>query len=283
MLFMLAPRWADDIRRDNAQHRGPWHYINFPFKPDGQPASIQTKPPQAVNIITALVDNERIVNTDTDPARKSIALTWLFHLIGDIHQPLHSVQIFTTDYPNGDQGGNLVCVRPSETGNPINLHRLWDGLLTSSNNVRTLRNMATELRSNAMTNWMNKSIAVLGLSLSFSMGPVLQGISEAQTAPAKDSKTTKSPSAKTSEVTAAPRIVRLPTRKLREWCGLTPPAKFTTKRASFMAKLNVANSCPKTTPKKPGIVKRRPKLHRRQNQRQLTQNKNKFLELSANS
>ena len=62
MLFMLAPRWADDIRTgDRAQHRGLWHYINFPFKPDGQPLSVQTNPPQAVNILTALAENERIV------------------------------------------------------------------------------------------------------------------------------------------------------------------------------------------------------------------------------
>jgi hypothetical protein len=36
-------------------------------------------------------------------------------------------------------------IAPEST--PLALHRLWDGLLTSSNNVRTLRNMATELRS----------------------------------------------------------------------------------------------------------------------------------------
>jgi hypothetical protein len=46
MLFMLAARWADDIRTwDKAQHRGPWHYIDWPFKPDGQPGSVQTGPP----------------------------------------------------------------------------------------------------------------------------------------------------------------------------------------------------------------------------------------------
>src|SRR5207302_8799958 len=55
-----------------------------------------------------------------------------------------------------------------------------------------------------MTNWLNKSIAVLGLSLMFSLGPALQGFSVAQTASAKDSKSTKSSSAKTSTDTAAP-------------------------------------------------------------------------------
>jgi hypothetical protein len=29
----------------------------------------------------------------------------------------------------------------------MNLHQFWDGLLTSTNNVRTLKNMATELQS----------------------------------------------------------------------------------------------------------------------------------------
>jgi hypothetical protein len=45
MLFMLAARWTDDIRsNDKPQHRGPWHYVNMPFKPAGRPAHIQTKP-----------------------------------------------------------------------------------------------------------------------------------------------------------------------------------------------------------------------------------------------
>jgi hypothetical protein len=55
-----------------------------------------------------------------------------------------------------------------------------------------------------MTNLMKKSIAVLGLSIMFSMGPTLQVISSAQTAPAKDSKTTKPSSAKATEATTAP-------------------------------------------------------------------------------
>ena len=48
MLFMLAARWADDIRTlDKAESHLPWHYIDFPFKPEGEPASIQViQPPR---------------------------------------------------------------------------------------------------------------------------------------------------------------------------------------------------------------------------------------------
>src|SRR5262245_36376493 len=95
VLFMQATRWADDIRtNDKQQNRLPWHYINWPFKPDGQPPSVQTREPESVNILTAMAENQQIVANDNDPGRKAIALAWLFHLAGDINQPLHTVQLF---------------------------------------------------------------------------------------------------------------------------------------------------------------------------------------------
>jgi S1/P1 Nuclease len=63
------------------------------------------------NILTAMAENERVVRIGTDPEQKAIALAWLFHLVGDIHQPLHTAQLFTVEYPKGDRGGNEICVR----------------------------------------------------------------------------------------------------------------------------------------------------------------------------
>jgi hypothetical protein len=122
VLFMQAARWPDDIRiRDKQHHRGPWHYINWPFKPEGQPASLQIKDPEPVNILTALVENESMVKNNSDPERKAVALAWLFHLVGDIHQPLHTAQLFTVDYPQGNRGGNEICVRVTHAGQPMDL------------------------------------------------------------------------------------------------------------------------------------------------------------------
>src|SRR5215467_12865482 len=139
---MQAARWADDIRtNDKQQHRAPWHYINWPFKPDKEPASVQTREPEPVNILTAMVENQRIVANN--PERKAIALASLFHLVRDIHQPLHTAQLFTVDYPKGDRGGNEICVRVTPAGQPMDLHRFWDGVITSSQNLTRLRNEAT--------------------------------------------------------------------------------------------------------------------------------------------
>ena len=55
--------------------------------------------------------------------------------------------LFTREYPQGDRGGNEVCIRLASGRAPLDLHRLWDGLITSTNNVGRLRNIATELLS----------------------------------------------------------------------------------------------------------------------------------------
>ena len=108
---------------------------------------MQTREPESVNILTAMVENQRIVATENNPERKAIALAWLFHLVGDIHQPLHTAQLFTVDYPKGDRGGNEICVKVTEAAQPMDLHKFWDGVITSSQNLTRLRNEAMALRS----------------------------------------------------------------------------------------------------------------------------------------
>jgi len=67
VLFMQASRWADAIRsQDKAQNRPSWHYINLPFKPDGQPADVQTRDPEPVNILTAMAENESIMKNENN-------------------------------------------------------------------------------------------------------------------------------------------------------------------------------------------------------------------------
>jgi S1/P1 Nuclease len=97
VLFMQAARWADDIRTRDRQQRGPWHYINWPFKPEGAPTSVQVREPEPVNILAALAENESVVKNVKDRERHALALAWLFHLVGDIHQPLHAVQLFNVE------------------------------------------------------------------------------------------------------------------------------------------------------------------------------------------
>ena len=108
---------------------------------------MQAREPEPVNILTVMTENENVVKKESDGERKAIALAWLFHLVGDIHQPLHTAQLFTVEYPQGDRGGNEMCIRVTQAGQPMDLHRFWDGVITSSQNFTRLRNEAMSLRN----------------------------------------------------------------------------------------------------------------------------------------
>ena len=64
---------------------------------------MQIREPAPVNILTAMAENESVAKNVSDGERKAIALAWLFHLVGDIHQPLHTAQLFSIEYPKGDR------------------------------------------------------------------------------------------------------------------------------------------------------------------------------------
>ena len=69
--------------------------------------------------------------------------------MGDSHQPLHAVSLFTTDYPGpaGDQGGNKSFIRAKTDGEPLKLHRFWDSLISTTEDTRDIRKLAIELCS----------------------------------------------------------------------------------------------------------------------------------------
>ncbi len=61
------------------------------------------------------------LHSDEGDDLKGYEMVWIEHLVGDVHQPLHDVNRFTSIHPHGDQGGNLVLI--CETANcSENLH-----------------------------------------------------------------------------------------------------------------------------------------------------------------
>ncbi len=52
-------------------------------------------------------------------------MRYLVHVLGDIHQPLHTSALFSQKFPKGDLGGNLFLIK-FPTNNITNLHKLYD-------------------------------------------------------------------------------------------------------------------------------------------------------------
>ena len=149
-LLMVVSRWADDIRDDKALSHPVWHYIDYPITAPGD--ITPTSPPDAENAITALTEQAVILKDRTaKPEARGIAVCWLEHIIGDLHQPMHTVSLYSEKFPKGDKGGNLVWVQPSPGGQSVNLHALWDTLLTDTEAYQDASNIATALRNRADT------------------------------------------------------------------------------------------------------------------------------------
>lgn len=145
-LFMEASIWPDQIRRSgNGFDHPTWHYTNFPLIPDDFPLK-ETLTPE--NDVLYGIAHSRSILADEAVANgvRAAHLSWILHLVGDMHQPLHTVAWVNSTYPEGDRGGNDIFVRAATDRKAINLHAFWDGLLGTSHDVRRARNEATRLR-----------------------------------------------------------------------------------------------------------------------------------------
>jgi hypothetical protein len=113
--------WADDVRREQPSTSS-WHYVDIEITDSAYVASRDCK---ENSCIVAALDTQIAILSDRrrSDADRAIALKWVVHLVGDIHQPLHAGE-------RGDRGGNDV--RVTFAGRGTNLHAMWDsGLLTS--------------------------------------------------------------------------------------------------------------------------------------------------------
>lgn len=117
MSFEKAATWMDEIRDDHTyDHLKPAHYVNI----EKDKTYVKVK---GVNIMNELDIVFLALQKKESKEAVSLALKELFHLVGDLHQPLH------TGYAN-DKGGNTVEV--TFNGKKTNLHKLWDSELIES-------------------------------------------------------------------------------------------------------------------------------------------------------
>ncbi len=113
-----ASTWPDFERANPdpfwQKEASPFHYVTVPA---GKTYAEVGAPPEG-DAVTALA---RFAKTVRDPAAsrddKALALRFIIHIVGDLHQPLHA--------GNGtDKGGNDVKVIFNRE--PSNLHAVWD-------------------------------------------------------------------------------------------------------------------------------------------------------------
>lgn len=126
--------WADHLRDSNADgarsRTRQWHFVDIelqhpslaeacfahPALPPGTPAS---RGPAAACIVDKIDQfTAELAARDTAPDERLLALKFLLHFVGDVHQPLHASDDF-------DRGGNDERVS-AEGFRAGTLHHFWD-------------------------------------------------------------------------------------------------------------------------------------------------------------
>jgi hypothetical protein len=149
-VFLRAATWPDWVRSHHTAdfHHATWHYINYPFVAPGSkidPAKHQP-PKEEANIVWALPLAIAKAKNGTQEDR-AIYLCWILHLLGDIHQPLHTTALFSGSFPAGDRGGNLAYVVLHDGANKTKLHPMWDGLLGKSTSQSALERVVKQVEA----------------------------------------------------------------------------------------------------------------------------------------
>ena len=153
--FAARATWADKYRSTHRETSA-WHFVDIEIEggalaggaiaggalaggaiagvadaqPDltaacyGFPPLAAAQPASAGPAQDCIVDkiNEFFVelkNPATPPAERLLALKFLIHFIGDLHQPLHAAD-------HHDRGGNCIALSPAADGEDNNLHAFWD-------------------------------------------------------------------------------------------------------------------------------------------------------------
>jgi hypothetical protein len=123
--------WADKYRNSHRETAN-WHFVDIEIDNPDISSACAGRPPLPPNTLASngppacILDKIQQFTTElakpgTDPEERLVALKFLLHFVGDLHQPLHSSD-------NHDRGGNQIKVivdgfdhKPRDE-----LHAFWD-------------------------------------------------------------------------------------------------------------------------------------------------------------
>lgn len=132
-LLLECSRWPDDARETAYDHPH-WHAVVRPVvSQEAPPPNIPASDRPLFEAVEAFELNFRTLKSaQASLPERAVAMCWVLHVAGDIHQPLHAAQFFSTQFPAGDYLGQNQYVKDPQTGEVVSLHRYWDDVVNKS-------------------------------------------------------------------------------------------------------------------------------------------------------
>jgi hypothetical protein len=131
--------WADALREKSPEGRvatSNWHYVKLDsdnpdlkkacFGRSGLPRMTPASHAPQDNCIIDKIDQfaKELRDPDTSGSERLMALQFLLNLVGDIHDPLYTIE-------RNDQSGRCVAVLPAGGKTPVRLSTYWDDTLVA--------------------------------------------------------------------------------------------------------------------------------------------------------
>ncbi len=157
--------WADEHRTDHSA-TGPWHFVNLPSdatrydrdrdcpRQSGAAAGSRGDRWRDCVVDRILYNQQRLADTSADRADRAIALKFLVHFVGDLHQPFHAVAVA--------RGGNDIpvvafgspeCRGAAGAAFPCQLHGVWDSGLIAHRELSDAQYVAELSRQITANGW----------------------------------------------------------------------------------------------------------------------------------
>jgi len=151
--FEQACLWADEVRRSDPKYDRftTAHYIHL----SRGDASVDPNEQCLVSlcVVQAIEEQRAILSDSTQSKRARLeALKWVSHFVGDVHQPMH------VGYGD-DLNGNSIDIILS--GEPTNLHALWDYALIAKTGLqweRYARRLGRNISRVDRRLWMGQTV-----------------------------------------------------------------------------------------------------------------------------
>ena len=102
-VFIRSSMWPDEIRRSGSQYDHPnWHFVDYPLRPPN--FAFEPSPRPADDVVYGVAQCEKTLSdTNANAESRAVQLSYLIHLIGDMHQPLHCESFYSDAYPHGER------------------------------------------------------------------------------------------------------------------------------------------------------------------------------------
>ena len=130
-MFIQASRWPDDARW-TINDRPAWHSARWAIVTDDAPpetrklADARGGMPSGQALEALALNAAVLSDPESKPDERALALSWLLHILGDIHQPFHASDLYSKHFPAGNPAGAMGFVEDPLEGAGMQLHLLWD-------------------------------------------------------------------------------------------------------------------------------------------------------------